>query len=53
MYSVDLCHLGDNCEPGILINDILNIDKKTLFMLALYGFNNIVNYVFVNIHFIF
>ena len=26
MYDVELCHLGDNCEPGILLDDILYIN---------------------------
>lgn len=45
MYNIDLCHLGDNCGPGILIDDILNIHKKCLFMLGIYEFNNILTYL--------
>jgi len=44
-YSIDLVHLGDNCAPGIIINDILNIRKKTLFMLGMYPLNNIITYL--------
>jgi hypothetical protein len=45
MYKVDLCHLGDACAPGIIIDEILNIRKKTLFMLGIYKFNDILNYL--------
>jgi hypothetical protein len=45
MYSLNLYHLGDNCEPGIIINDILNIKTKTLFMLGVYRFNDIICYL--------
>lgn len=45
MYDLDLCHLGNQCGPGIIIDDILNIRKKTLFMLGIYGFNNILNFL--------
>lgn len=45
MYQLDLCHLGDHCAPGIIIDDILNIHKKTLFMLGVYTFNDIVNFL--------
>ena len=45
MYSLNLYHLGDHCEPGIIINDILNIKTKTLFMLGVYSFNNIISYL--------
>ena len=42
---VELCHLGDNCAPGIIINDILHIRQKCLFMLGLYNFNDILFYL--------
>lgn len=46
MYTTDLQHLGDKCEPYIIINDILQINKtKTLFMLAKYEFNTILQYL--------
>lgn len=45
MYDLDLCHLGDKCAPGIIIDDILNIRKKCLFMLGKYSFNKILNYL--------
>jgi len=45
MYNVDLCHLGDACASGIIIDEILNIRKKTLFMLGMYQFNNILKYL--------
>jgi len=45
MYKIDLCHLGNNCEPGIIIDKILTINKKTLFMLGMYHFNNIISYL--------
>jgi hypothetical protein len=41
MYTFDLCHLGDNCAPGIIMSECLNIRKKTLFMLGFYNFNDI------------
>ena len=44
-YNVDLFHFGDNCAPGIIIDDILNIHKKQLFMLAIYKFNDILDYL--------
>ena len=46
MTSIELCHLGEHCAPGILINDILKIKKKTLFMLGTYTFNNILRYLY-------
>ena len=45
MYIVDLCHFGDQCAPGIIIDDILKQQIKTLFMLGLYSFNNILSYL--------
>ena len=45
MYNLDLCHLGNQCAPGIIIDDILNIRKKTLFMLGIYHFNDILNFL--------
>lgn len=45
MYQVDLCHLGDRCQPGILIDDILNIHQKSLFMLGEYPLNTIIQYL--------
>jgi len=46
MYTTDLQHFGDKCEPYIIINDILQINKtKTLFMLAKYEFNTILQYL--------
>jgi hypothetical protein len=46
MYTTDLQHFGDKCEPYIIINDILQINKaKTLFMLAKYEFNTILEYL--------
>lgn len=45
MYNVELCHLGDNCEPGIILDDILYINKKYPFMLGHYSFNHIVAYL--------
>jgi hypothetical protein len=41
MSNIDFCHLGDDCAPGIIIDDILNYNKKCLFMLGFYDFNNI------------
>jgi len=41
----NLIHFGDNCAPGILINDILKIKKKQLFMLGVYPFNDILKYL--------
>ena len=45
MYNLDLCHFGNQCAPGILIDDILNIHKKTLFMLGIFRFNDILHYL--------
>ena len=45
MYEIDLFHLGDNCAPGIIIDDILHIKKKCLFMLGNFDFNDIENYL--------
>lgn len=45
MTRLDLCHLGEQCGPGIIIDDILNIHKKCLFMLGVYEFNYIVNFL--------
>lgn len=45
MYNLDLCHLGNQCAPGIIIDDILNIRKKTLFMLGIYHFNDILEFL--------
>lgn len=45
MYTFDLCHLGDNCAPGIIMSECLNIRKKTLFMLGFYNFNDILKYL--------
>src|SRR3989339_814590 len=45
MKEIELYHLGDFCEPGIIINDILNDKKKLLFMLGNYNFNDIVSYL--------
>lgn len=43
--KIILCHFGDQCGPGILINDILCIREKNLFQLAIYGFNDIIRYL--------
>ena len=43
--KLNLIHFGDNCAPGILINDILKIKKKQLFMLGVYPFNDILKYL--------
>jgi len=45
MYYFDLCHLGNQCAPGIIIDDILNIRKKTLCMLGIYHFNDILEFL--------
>uniref|UniRef100_A0A6C0LCY7 Papain-like cysteine peptidase n=1 Tax=viral metagenome TaxID=1070528 RepID=A0A6C0LCY7_9ZZZZ len=45
MYNLDLCHLGNQCAPGIIIDDILNVRKKTLFMLGIYHFNDILEFL--------
>jgi hypothetical protein len=45
MNDIDLCHFGDCCAPNIIINDILKIKKKKLFMLGHYNFNDILNYL--------
>ena len=38
-------HFGDQCAPGIIIDDILKQKKKKLFMLAVYLFNDILKYL--------
>lgn len=43
--EINLIHFGDQCAPGIIINDILKIKKKQLFMLGLYEFNDIIKYL--------
>ena len=40
-----LVHFGNNCAPGIIINDILNIKEKQLFQLGFYNFNDILEYL--------
>lgn len=47
-FKVDLFHLGDFCEPGIIIDDILNIRQKQLFMLGHYNFNDIARFLHEN-----
>jgi hypothetical protein len=47
-YNVELCHFGDDCAPGIIIDDILNIHKKQLFMLGYYNLNDILSYLMDN-----
>ncbi len=42
---MELCHFGENCAPGIIINDILKINTKQLFMLGTYPLNNILSYL--------
>ena len=43
--TTDLYHFGDQCAPGIIIDDILKQKKKKLFMLAVYLFNDILKYL--------
>ena len=45
MNDIDLCHFGDRCAPGIIINDILKYGIKGLFMLGKYSFNDILMYL--------
>lgn len=45
MTKIDVIHFGELCEPNIIINDILKINKKNLFMLGIFGFNNILDYL--------
>jgi hypothetical protein len=45
LYMLELCHLGDDCAPGIIINDILKQKEKHLFMLGVYRFNDILLYL--------
>jgi hypothetical protein len=42
---VELCHLGHNCAPGIVIDDILRTGKKHLFQLIRCGLDSIVAYL--------
>jgi hypothetical protein len=49
--KVELVYFGDNCLPGIIINDILGIRTRDLFQLAIYPFNSILNYLKIdNLH---
>jgi len=48
MYNIEFCHLGDNCAPGIIIDDILNQKIPNLFMLGFYDFNDIISYLATN-----
>jgi hypothetical protein len=48
MNDIDLIHFGDQCAPGIIINHILQRKKKELFMLGIFSFNNIINYLLDN-----
>lgn len=40
-----LIHFGDNCGPGIIINDILGQRRKNLFQMGVYRFNSILMYL--------
>lgn len=46
--DIELCHLGDDCASGIIIDDIIYQHKKLLFMLGEYHFNDIINYLHNN-----
>lgn len=43
--KIKLVHFGNDCAPGIIINDILNIKGKHLFQLGFYNFNDILEYL--------
>jgi hypothetical protein len=43
--KAELIYFGDQCAPGILINDILRINEKQLFQLGIYHFNDIIWYL--------
>ena len=43
--KIKLVHFGNDCAPGIIINDILNIKDKQLFQLGFYNFNDILEYL--------
>lgn len=43
--KIKLVHFGNDCAPGIIINDILNIKEKQLFQLGFYNFNDILEYL--------
>lgn len=45
MENLELCHFGDQCAPGIIMDDILNIRKKHLFMLGIFKFNDILKFL--------
>jgi hypothetical protein len=45
LCTENLYFLGDQCAPGILINDILHDKMKKLFMLGIFPFNSIVDYI--------
>lgn len=42
---MDLIHFGEQCAPGIIIDEILKIKKKDLFMYAIYDFNSMLQYL--------
>jgi len=44
-YCVELLHFGAECEPGIIISDVLRLKRKTLFMAGRYSFNSILDYL--------
>lgn len=46
--TLELLHFGDHCMPGIIINDTLKIQKKGLFQLGHYFFNDIINFLYDN-----
>jgi hypothetical protein len=43
--KIKLLHFGNDCAPGIIINDVLNIKGKQLFQLGFYNFNDILEYL--------
>jgi len=45
MTDIELCHFGEQFPPDIIINEILKINKKSLFMFPIYCFNDILFYL--------
>lgn len=48
MSQPELIHFGEQCAPGIIINDILGQKRKNLFQMGFYSFNGILAYLTQN-----
>lgn len=43
--TINFVHFGNQCAPGIIINEILGNKQKNLFQLGIYEFDNIYKYL--------